>query len=200
MEDWKQYLPEYFANNPNLTLGVVAIGLLLLLLLLWKILTRKPKVIKAFSDSSGAVYVSTHAIRDMVRAVCDHEEGISRPRVKLKDKRGVTHLDLHLRLESGSRIREIREGIREHLHRTLKENLGIEKLGAITVFISEYNSGAMDAIAAQEIRTPKEQADPVPEDPEPVEPEEAKPVTAADLLAEKAHSEDAEKENQDDRK
>lgn len=200
MENWKQYLPEYFANNSNLTLGVVAVGLLLVLILLWKILTRKPKVIKAFSDTSGAVYVSTHAITDMVRAVCDHVEGISRPRVKLKEKRGVTHLDLHLRLESGSRIREIRDGIREHLHRTLKDNLGIERLGNITVFISEYKSGAMDTIAAQEMRTQKEEVYPYPEDPEPQEPEKEKPVTAADLLEEKELTEDAEKEDREERK
>lgn len=200
METWKQYYLQTFADNPYLTLGVVAVGILLILILLIKILTRKPKVIKAFSDSSGAVYVSIHAITDMVRAVCDHVEGISRPRVKLKEKRGVTHLDLHLRLESGSRIREIRDGIRAHLHRTLKENLGIERLGNITVVISEYKSGAMDTIAAREMRAGKGDETPSYEDPEPEALEKPKPMTAADLLEEKEHLPSADEDSREDRK
>lgn len=203
MEELQKYL-EYFADNPYLTFGVVAVGLILVLVLVVRMASRKPKMIKAFSDTSGAVYVSTHAVIDLVRATCEHIEGVSKPRVRLKDKRGVTHLDLHLRLESGSRIREIRDALRQHLKGTLQDNLGIENLGNITVIVSEYKAGPLDAISVHPPAPAPEKApeadEPPPEEPEPDGSEEedeekdglARPHapepgqrTAADLLAEK---------------
>ncbi len=202
IEELQKYL-NYFADNPYLTLGIVAAGLVLVLVLVLKMSTRKPKMIKAFSDTSGAVYVSTHAVIDLVRATCEHIEGISRPRVRLKDKRGVTHLDLHLRLESGSRIREIRDALRQHLKGTLQDNLGIENLGNITVIVSEYKAGPLDAISVHPPAPPPEETKPedkkTPAVEDNAEPEEDQPVppapepshrTAADLLAEKEEDPD----------
>jgi len=149
MELWKKYF-QYFAENPYLTLGVAGIGLFLVLILLLKIVNRKPRVIKAFSDSSGSVLVSIHAITDLIRATCQHIEGVSRPRIKVRVKRGVTSLELRLRMESGSRIREIRNAIRAHLKKTLETNLGFDHLGKITVVIDEYKAGPYDAVVVSE--------------------------------------------------
>jgi uncharacterized alkaline shock family protein YloU len=192
METLQPYL-QFFADNPYLTFGVVAVGLVLVLILVIKMASRKPKMIMAFSDVSGSVYVSVNAVTDLVRATCEHIDGISKPRVRLREKRGVTHIDLHLRLESGSRIREIRDALREHLKHTLQYNLGIENLGNITVVISEYKAGPLDAISVQQDRQAAiDSRDPEPAvetDTENEEEAEAEkkpaPLSAADLLAEK---------------
>lgn len=131
--------------NPELSLLLGAFVLLLLFWLLVRRLSRKPKQVKAFSDEVGSVYVTVHAITDLIRATCEHIPGISRPRINLRQKKGVTSLELRMRLESGSRIREIREAIRKHLRNTLETNLGFDHLGDITVVIDEYKPGPADS-------------------------------------------------------
>lgn len=161
---WEKLVACY-ESDPYIVLGAAILALLLLLWLVRKVTRRKPKRVKAFSDNTGSVYVSIHAITDLIRATCEHIDGISKPRVHLRQKKGVTHLELRLRLESGSRIREIRNAIRDHLKQTLETNLGFDHLGSITVVIDEYKPGPLDAAAVTSVRRDPP-ADPLP-DPEP---------------------------------
>ncbi len=131
--------PLYF----GLFTGTLALAIALFLLIFFAA-RRKPKAIRAFSDSSGEVLISLQALSELVRSSCDQLDGVTRPKIRLKVRKGTTSLRLHLRLESGSRIREIREALKTHLKMTLQDNLGFEKLGDITIVVDEYKPGPLD--------------------------------------------------------
>ena len=161
---------EYFSNPWYLGMGCALVVALFWFMLL---LRRPPKAIRAFSDASGEVLISLQALTDLVRASCNQLEGISKPRIRLKTRRGVTSLRLHLRLESGARIREIREALKNHLKNTLQSNLGFENLGEITIVIDEYKTGPLDNMQAPAALPAATLAEPAPQiRPEPVKEEE----------------------------
>ena len=137
-----------FLSEPwNLAVAAVALAVLIYL---WVRLRGGPKVIQAFSDDAGTVYISVQALTDLVRATCGQIEGVSRPRIQLNVNRGVTGLHLRIRLESGARIRDIRDRLKHQLKRTLQTNLGFEQLGDIVIVVDEYKPGPLDSFLPPE--------------------------------------------------
>ena len=128
--------PEFFY------LGVAILTLAIILVL---IIRRQPKNIIAYRTENGSVKVNRHAIIELVQTSCEQIEDISKPLVKIKTKAQSTHLDVHIVLLSGGRLREIEQTLQNHLREALTENLGIESLGSINIVATGFQSERIDS-------------------------------------------------------
>jgi hypothetical protein len=123
----------------------MCIATVALLFMLWLLLRRQPKNVVAYSTENGQVTVSRHAIVELVRTSCEQIKDVSKPQVKICVKRQTTHFEVHIKLLSGGRLRQIEQTLQSHLRRALTENLGIENLGRINIVATGFKSGRIDS-------------------------------------------------------
>lgn len=126
-------------SERSILFGITGVVVLILLLLLLR--RRQPKKVVAYITDSGRVMVSRSAIVELVQTSCAQLEEVSKPAVKIKVKGNVTHFQVHLKLTSGGRLREIEQTLQSHLRNALTENLGIENLGKIDIVATGFKSG-----------------------------------------------------------
>ena len=128
-------LPE-LPGDPYLTIGL---GVVLLILLLWLLLRRQPKAVEAFDGESGHVMVSRRAITEVARRACDTMPGIGRCKTRIKFRRESLVVDVRIRLVAGHSLSEVCSELDHRLNRTLRDNLGIQKLGDINIMVTGFS-------------------------------------------------------------
>ncbi len=132
-----------FLQSPE---GYLAIGISVLILLLWAILLvrRQPKSVMAYATDSGRVMVSRAAIIELVQTSCSQLKEVSKPSVKIKVKGSTVHFEVRIKLASGGQLRSIEQTLQTHLRNALTDNLGIEDLGRIDIIATGFKSGKID--------------------------------------------------------
>lgn len=126
------------------TLYIVG-GVLLLVAFTILMLRRQPSKVVAYVTENGRVMVSRSAIVELVQTSCEQLNDVSKPRVRIKLKGRVTHLEVFIKLLSGGRLRTVEETLQAHLRHALSENLGIEELGQINIVADGFKSGRIQA-------------------------------------------------------
>jgi len=121
------------------------VAALLLAVVLLLLLRRQPKQVKAYSTDNGAVMVCRSAIVELVQSSCEQIKEVSKPRVRMRVKRGQTHFEIRLKLAAGGQLRTVESMLQAHLRRALTENLGIENLGRINIVATGFKSGRLEA-------------------------------------------------------
>lgn len=137
--DWCQNekMNQYFLGvkealcDSSIQYGLVAVILIFLLLLLLR--RRQPKKILAYQSENGRVLVSRSAILELVQTACTQIDNVYRPTVQIRTRRGVCHLKVGIKLESGGKLKYVENTLQKHLRQSLTETLGIEQLGAIDI-------------------------------------------------------------------
>ena len=112
-----------------------------ILALLFLRLRKQPKKVVAYATDSGRVMVSRSAIVELVQTACAQLEEVSKPSVKIKVRGNTAHFQVHIKLASGGRLRDIEQTLQSHLRQALSENLGIEHLGMIDIVATGFKSG-----------------------------------------------------------
>jgi hypothetical protein len=120
---------------------------LVLLLLLWFIIScrRRCKPLEVFTNDSGRVKVSRGALADLVETAALQYGAASRPRVDFKRRGDQIHLYIRLKLAAGQRLPEFSSGLQTHLTNTLRDALGLDKLGGVHLTITGFKGGALPA-------------------------------------------------------
>ena len=119
---------------------IVALGTgfaLVLLLALKASLQRRRKAISLFSSETGHIRVSPKALRELVTISC-RNIGTTRPHVYFYTKAAKLHLHVRLKMRSEQKLAETFSKLQEHLKQTLRENLGVEKLGSIDITVTGF--------------------------------------------------------------
>lgn len=120
-------------------------AVLVLAVVLFLLLRRQPKHVKAYTTDNGEVMVSRAAIVELVQTSCEQIKEVSKPQVRMRVKGGQKHFEVRLKLASGGHLRSIEAMLQTHLRKALSENLGIENLGQINVLATGFKSGRMEA-------------------------------------------------------
>lgn len=121
-----------------------AATVLVLAVLLFLLLRRQPKHVRAYSTDNGEVIVSRSAIVELVQTSCEQIKEVSKPQVRMRVKGGVKHFEVRLKLASGGQLRSIEAMLQTHLRKALTENLGIENLGRINIVATGFKSGRLE--------------------------------------------------------
>ena len=117
-------------------------GVLLFLLMVFILLRRRqPKNIIAYKTDNGNVTISRSAVVELVRTSCRQISQISKPRLKIYTRRGLTHVTIRIQLTNSGRLKDVEEILQSHLRESLSQNLGIENLGDINVVVTSFKSG-----------------------------------------------------------
>jgi len=111
---------------------------LILLLIIWRKITKHFRPIKLFNNSLGVVEVSRKALDELVQNVCYKLGALSKPKVKIFVKRGRLSVKVSLKIEGNQMLAEVSSQIQEDLVRKFRDHLGVEKLGSIDVSITGF--------------------------------------------------------------
>lgn len=123
-------------GDPYLSIGL---GVALLILIFWLLLRRQPSAIEAFDSERGHVRVSRRAITEVARRACETMNGISRCNTRIKFRRGNLVIDVRIRLVAGHSLSEVCSELEHRMHRTLQDNLGIQRLGDINIMVTGFS-------------------------------------------------------------
>lgn len=121
------------------------VAALVLAVVLFLLMRRQPKHVKAYATDNGEVMVSRAAIVELVQTSCEQIKEVSKPQVRMRVKGGQKHFEVRLKLASGGHLRSIEAMLQTHLRKALSENLGIENLGQINILATGFKSGRMEA-------------------------------------------------------
>lgn len=165
---------DHLTRRENL---MIAAGLLVLLGCFILLIRRQPKQIVAYKTEGGSVLVARSAIRELVQSACEQLDGVSKPKTRIRIKRGRVHFDVSVKLVGTNQLKQVESTLQLHMRRALTENLGIEKLGNINVIATGFKSGRIDQT---QIKTAAKAATPhvaatAPQDDFEVDPESANP-------------------------
>ncbi|MFU8848698.1 MAG: alkaline shock response membrane anchor protein AmaP [Opitutales bacterium] len=138
-------LAQTSASLPQEQYLYAAAAVLVLAVLLFILIRRQPKKVKAYATDNGEVMVSRAAIVELVQTSCEQIKEVSKPQVRMRVKGGQKHFEVRLKLASGGHLRAIESMLQAHLRKALTENLGIENLGQINILATGFKSGRMEA-------------------------------------------------------
>lgn len=138
-------------NTIVVTIILLVVGFLALLIIvnIIKKPFRRPKLI-AYSTDKGSVQVSHSAISDLIQSICSHNSNLSQLKSKIFTQRKKLHIQIRLRIESGSHLRTIEEAIQSNLRAALNNSLGISDVGSIDIIATGIKESANSSKIASE--------------------------------------------------
>ena len=153
----KSFICQFFALENAFLWGI----LFFLLVVLFLLLRRQPQSIVAYKTENGDVTISRSALAELMRTSCQQINYISKPKLKVFTKGGLTHFTVQIQLTSGARLKDIEETLQNHFRESLANNLGIEKLGTVNITVTGFKSSKIQpaysgSIASVASPTPKE--------------------------------------------
>lgn len=126
------------ATPSNLYLLIAVLFLIVIFILFRK---QQPKNIVAYKTENGNVTISRSAIVELVRTSCKQISQVSKPKLKVFVKKGLTHFDIRIQLTGGGNLKNVEETLQNHLRESLSKDLGIERLGEINIIVTSFKSG-----------------------------------------------------------
>ncbi len=128
--------------HPTLAMGLLVLVLLGVLLLVM-MCRRGGRTLEVFSNASGRVQVSRGALGDLVESAALQYGVVTRPQVDFKKRGDQVHLYIRLKLAAGQRLPEFSSGLQTHLASTLREALGLDKLGGVHLTVTGFKGRAL---------------------------------------------------------
>lgn len=87
----------------------------------------------AYTTENGCVQVSQSAIADLIHSVCGKDPQLSHLKLRIRTQQKKLKLQIRLRIESGSHLKSIEEGLQQDLRVALRDSLGIDQVGSIDI-------------------------------------------------------------------
>jgi uncharacterized alkaline shock family protein YloU len=123
-----------------LPIGSLALGGVMIasVLLGWvtRFLVEKEKFID-FQSEDGSVGISTKAIKDFIERVGKEFAAVKSIDSQLIHSKGVVDIAISVRVLSGNKIPELTQVLQQRVRESVRESLGIEGIGSITVKVAE---------------------------------------------------------------
>lgn len=147
MDIERQFLPQAWGSIDPLIIyllvGVIAFLLALILMrgftALINALFIRPKLM-AYTTENGCVQVSQSAIADLIHSVCGKDPQLSHLKLRIRTQQKKLKLQIRLRIESGSHLKSIEEGLQQDLRVALRDSLGIDQVGSIDIVATGIKS------------------------------------------------------------
>ncbi|WP_372805865.1 hypothetical protein [Pontiella sp.] len=119
----------------SLALGGVMVASVLLGWLT-RLFVKKEKFID-FQSEDGTVGISTKAIKDFIERVGKEFAAVKSIDSRLIHGKGVVDIAISVKVLSGNKIPELTQVLQHRVRESVRESLGIEGIGSITVKVAE---------------------------------------------------------------
>ncbi len=103
---------------------------------LTRFMGRKEKFID-FQSDEGSVGISTKAIQDFIERVGKEFAAVKSIESRLFHNKGKVDIGINVKVLSGNKIPELTQVLQQRVRESVRESLGIEEIGSITVKVSE---------------------------------------------------------------
>lgn len=123
---------ENLINSPYVIGGAVTAAVLLIIFALTR---RQPRVVRAFNAEGGQVLVTRRAVRDLVQRCCEELGDVASAHATVAIKNGKLRTRVELRLRHNANLKGVTGYLREQVTQALTENLGLEELGEVDVIV-----------------------------------------------------------------
>ncbi len=90
-----------------------------------------------FQSEDGSVGISTHAIQDFIERVGKEFAAVKSIDSKLLQSKGTLDIVVGVRVVSGNKIPELSQVLQQRIRESVRESLGLESIGRITVQVKE---------------------------------------------------------------
>ncbi|MDR2341292.1 MAG: hypothetical protein LBD72_03120 [Puniceicoccales bacterium] len=107
---------------------------------LWRSICCWRRRILIADGELGTVSVSVHTICGTIRGVCKAFSPASHPRVRVREKKSVLSITIHLQVPFGCNVPELSQEIQEAVADNLREQFGFSAIGPIDVIIGHFRS------------------------------------------------------------
>ena len=114
--------------------------IVLLLGLIWWIFKQaKNDLVSVFCDDEGAVQITPHALRELVRKSCSTIPGVHSPSTKILKESSNVKLLVKLIIDPDCKVKETRSQLKEKLERLMVENLSFSNFGGVDLIIKGFH-------------------------------------------------------------
>lgn len=97
---------------------------------------KKDKFID-FQAEDGSVGISTKAIQDFIERVGKEFTAVKQIESKLIHDKGALNIAISVKVLSGNKIPELSQVLQQRIRESVRESLGLEEIGNITIKVSE---------------------------------------------------------------
>lgn len=111
---------------------------LLIILLIWRKINKRNKIISLSTHQEGKVCVVRTALIDLIENTCNDIIPNSKPRVCLCEKGGKLNLKIKIRVFSNQNIEQTTSIIQKQISHILQSTLGLENIGTINILIAGF--------------------------------------------------------------
>ena len=98
---------------------------------------RKKDAFIDFQSEDGSVGISTKAIQDFIERVGREFAAVKSIDSKLSQGKGSMNIVVGVRVLSGNKIPELSQVLQQRIRESVRESLGLEGIGTITVQVKE---------------------------------------------------------------
>ena len=113
-------------------------GALLLLLAMWLRARHQSSTFVAFDNPDGQVRVSRSAISELAQGATDDMGEVAKCVTRIQTRRGRLNVQLRIKMVAGSNLSEVSLALQNRVKNSLRNGLGIEKLGSIEVRLTGF--------------------------------------------------------------
>ena len=113
---------------------------------------KHSRTLQVLKNDVGVVSVSRSAFNDLIYGVCSQVKMAGHPSIRLRARRGKVYLRVKLRLYTDQSLSDISVYLQDQITQALKDNLGVERIGAIDVCVTSFRKGKRP-VASKDLET-----------------------------------------------
>ncbi len=134
-------ISEVLGSVQNSSFFTTVVGLVLILSVLLRLSAgskrRKKETFIDFQSEDGSVGISTQAIQDFIERVGKEFAAVKSIESRLIQGKGNLDIVMGVRVVSGNKIPELSQVLQQRVRESVRESLGLEGIGSITVQVKE---------------------------------------------------------------
>lgn len=126
------------ALKTPIVFGALGVILVLSVVLRWVgSIGKKQAAFINFQAEDGSVGISTKAIQDFIERVGKEFGAIKSIQSALIQKKGALDIAIKMKVRSGHKIPELSQMLQQRIRESVRESLGLEEIGNITIKVQE---------------------------------------------------------------
>lgn len=136
-QNWESCLYSFFDQANNIYGWCVLLALIIIQYI--RILSKRHScTLQILKNDVGVINISRKAFNELVYGVCSQMDMAGRPSIKLRARRGKIYLYIKIKLYANQPLNEVSVYLQDHITQALKENLGVERIGAIDICVTSF--------------------------------------------------------------
>jgi len=139
-ENWNEFVEGVFGDKVKVFWQAVGLTMLLLVYVYTSIPRRRKDMYLSFPAEGGSLSVNLRGVAGFLTKLGNDFEGVTGVRARILPKGNTVDVYMEVKVREGVQIQETTELLRTRVRDNLREMLGIEDVGSITIVIKDITS------------------------------------------------------------